>query len=87
MNSKLIQKLKEKDLELSPVDKQTSERIKKISKALDGANSLTIVHLAIELLEKSLGKIVKLHKNGRSYDITINTYSKYPELETNTVNE
>lgn len=77
MTKKLAKKLKEKEIELAPVDKETAQRIRKISKHLDGANSLSIVHAAIQLFEKAIGKTVTMTEDGSQFSMTIEKYSKY----------
>ncbi len=79
MTRQLAKKLKEKEIELAPVDKHTAKRIKKISKAT-GQSPWAIISAAIQVLEKSLGRTVVVKSEDSSINLQINHFKKYKEV-------
>lgn len=78
---RFVKALKEKEFELAPIDKATAERIKKAVDATN-TNATSVIHEAMRLLEKSLGREVTFTRPGSRWDLTVKKFIKYKIVDT-----
>ena len=76
MTRKIAKKLKEKNLLIAPVDKETSELIKELAQLTHEYPS-NIVKAAVLMLSKSLGHQVVLRDPKSSWELIINGFRDY----------
>ncbi|MCA9387026.1 hypothetical protein KC669_03255 [Candidatus Dojkabacteria bacterium] len=79
MNQKLAEKLKERNLKMAPVDQETSEIIKRISKITNEQPS-QIMKEAVSMLAQALGRQVILREKDSNWDLVIEGYSNLKKL-------
>lgn len=79
MNRKLVKQLKENKIGLAPIDQETVEIIEKLASAT-GANAISIIHEAVKLLEKSLGRQLIVRKPGSKWDMKINKFIQFKTI-------
>lgn len=76
MNKHVAKKLKERNLKIAPVDKETSEMIKDLAKLTNEYPS-DIIKAAVSMLAKSLGHQVVLRDPDSSWELVINSFREY----------
>lgn len=79
MNKKIVEKLEEKDLELLPVDQETVELIKKATESTH-ANPRSVVHEAMKVFEKCLGREVIVKEENSNWELVIKKYKSYKPI-------
>ncbi|MCA9381079.1 hypothetical protein KC678_02345 [Candidatus Dojkabacteria bacterium] len=79
MTKKLAEKLRERNLKMAPVDQETSEIIKRISKITNEQPS-QIMKEAVSMLAQALGRKVILREKDSNWDLVIEGYSNQKKL-------
>lgn len=79
MNNKVLKKLSAKKMYLAPVDNETAKRLKKIS-AATGQEGWAVINVALQILEKSLGRKVIVRSADTNTDMVINHFRGFQSV-------
>lgn len=79
MNKRLVKQLKDNNIGLAPIDQDTADTIQKLADAT-GANAISLIHEAVKLLEKSLGRQLIVRKPGSKWDMKINKFIQFKTI-------
>lgn len=79
MTKNLAKKLRERNLKMAPVDPETSEIIKRISKVTHEQPS-QIMKEAVSMLAQALGRKVILREKDSNWDLVIESYSDVQKI-------
>lgn len=79
MNKRLVKQLKDNNIGLAPIDQETAEIIQKLA-AATGANAISLIHEAVKLLEKSMGRQLIVRKPGSKWDMKINKFTQFKTI-------
>ncbi len=76
MRNNVRKLLKKSEVEFAVVDKETAERIHKLAKTTD-ESATALLNAAVQILEKSLGRELTVHKPNSKWRLKINHLTKY----------
>lgn len=79
MLKRLSQRKQKENLKFAPIDAESEKIIHRISKST-GVNAMSIIHEALQVFEKSLGRQVIIRKPNSKWDLTINKYKDYQSI-------
>ncbi len=80
MNRRFRKKIKNEEVDLVPLDKETTDKIKRINEST-GEDAKSIIEAGINLLEQTLGRQLVVKSTSGSSNLVINHYRKYSKVK------
>ena len=80
MNRRFRKKIKNEEVDLVPLDKETTDKIKRINEST-GEDAKSIIEAGIYLLEQTLGRQLVVKSTSGSSNLVINHYRKYSKVK------